>query len=143
MHYTRLFGFGELTGIDLPGEEEGILFNAEDMRDSDIATTAIGQSIAVTPLQLVTAMSSIANGGTLMRPVYRAHNQKSRWIGLRRARPAGDPDNAPAHGRPHADRPLGTGGCGRRRFKGCGQGLPHCGKDRHGAEDPPRDLGLS
>ena len=68
MHYTRLFGFGELTGIDLPGEEEGILFNAEDMRDSDIATTAIGQSIAVTPLQLVTAMSSIANGGTLMRP---------------------------------------------------------------------------
>ena len=68
MHYTRLFGFGERTGIDLPGEEEGILFKAEDMRDSDIATTAIGQSIAVTPLQLVTAMSAIANGGTLMRP---------------------------------------------------------------------------
>ena len=68
MHYTRLFGFGEQTGIDLPGEEEGILFKAEDMRDSDIATTAIGQSIAVTPLQLVTAMSAIANGGTLMRP---------------------------------------------------------------------------
>jgi len=68
MHYTRLFGFGEQTGIDLPGEEEGILFNADDMRDSDIATTAIGQSIAVTPLQLVTAMASIANGGTLMRP---------------------------------------------------------------------------
>ncbi|ERJ95834.1 penicillin-binding protein, transpeptidase domain protein [Selenomonas sp. oral taxon 892 str. F0426] len=68
MHYTRIFGFGEQTGIDLPGEEEGILFKAEDMRDSDIATTAIGQSIAVTPLQLVTAMSAIANGGTLMRP---------------------------------------------------------------------------
>ena len=68
MHYTRLFGFGERTGIDLPGEEEGILFKAEDMRDSDIATTAIGQSIAVTPLQLVTAMSAIANGGMLMRP---------------------------------------------------------------------------
>lgn len=68
MHYTRLFGFGALTGIDLPGEEEGILFKPEDMRDSDIATTAIGQSIAVTPLQLVTAMSAIANGGTLMRP---------------------------------------------------------------------------
>ena len=68
MHYTRVFGFGERTGIDLPGEEEGILFNAEDMRDSDIATTAIGQSIAVTPLQLVTAMAAIANGGTLMHP---------------------------------------------------------------------------
>ena len=68
MHYTRVFGFGERTGIDLPGEEEGILFSADDMRDSDIATTAIGQSIAVTPLQLVTAMSAIANGGTLMHP---------------------------------------------------------------------------
>lgn len=68
MHYTRVFGFGERTGIDLPGEEEGILFNADDMRDSDIATTAIGQSIAVTPLQLVTAMAAIANGGTLMHP---------------------------------------------------------------------------
>ncbi len=68
MHYTRVFGFGEKTGIDLPGEEEGLLFKPEEMRDSDIATTAIGQSIAVTPLQLVTAMSAIANGGTLMRP---------------------------------------------------------------------------
>ena len=68
MHYTRVFGFGERTGIDLPGEEEGILFNADNMRDSDIATTAIGQSIAVTPLQLVTAMAAIANGGTLMHP---------------------------------------------------------------------------
>lgn len=68
MHYTRVFGCGERTGIDLPGEEEGILFNADDMRDSDIATTAIGQSIAVTPLQLVTAMAAIANGGTLMHP---------------------------------------------------------------------------
>ena len=68
MHYTRVFGFGERTGIDLPGEEEGILFNADDMRDSDIATTAIGHSIAVTPLQLVTAMAAIANGGTLMHP---------------------------------------------------------------------------
>ena len=68
MHYTRLFGFGERTGIDLPGEEEGILFQPDEMLDSDIATAAIGQSIAVTPLQLVTAMSAIANGGTLMRP---------------------------------------------------------------------------
>ena len=68
MHYTRVFGFGERTGIDLPGEEEGILFSADDMRDSDIATTAIGHSIAVTPLQLVTAMAAIANGGTLMHP---------------------------------------------------------------------------
>ena len=68
MHYTRVFGFGERTGIDLPGEEEGILFSADDMRDSDIATTAIGQSIALTPQPRVTAMAAIANGGTLMHP---------------------------------------------------------------------------
>ena len=68
MSYARNFGFGEPTGIDLPGEESGILFNPEDMRESDMATSAIGQSIAVTPLQLVTAMSAIANDGVLLKP---------------------------------------------------------------------------
>ena len=68
MSYAKNFGFGEPTGIDLPGEESGILFNPEDMRESDMATSAIGQSIAVTPLQLVTAMSAIANDGVLLKP---------------------------------------------------------------------------
>ena len=66
--YAKLFGFGAVTGIDLPGEEPGILFNPADMRDSDLATMAIGQSIAVTPLQLVTAVSAIANDGVLLQP---------------------------------------------------------------------------
>lgn len=66
--YAKRFGFGERTGIDLPGEEYGILFNPDDMRDSDIATMSIGQSIAVTPLQLVTAMSAVANDGVLLKP---------------------------------------------------------------------------
>ena len=66
--YAKKFGFGEATGIDLPAEESGILFKPEDMRDSDIATMSIGQSIAVTPLQLVTAMSAIANDGVLLKP---------------------------------------------------------------------------
>lgn len=66
--YAELFGFGQYTGIELPGEEKGILFDPQDMRDSDIATMAIGQSIAVTPLQLVTAMSAIANDGVLLKP---------------------------------------------------------------------------
>ncbi len=68
MEYARLFGFGEPTGIELPGEEPGILFDPKDMGDSDMATTAIGQSIAVTPLQLATAMSAVANGGVLLKP---------------------------------------------------------------------------
>lgn len=68
MSYAKRFGFGEYTDIELPGEEKGILFNPEDMVDSDMATSAIGQSIAVTPIQLITAMSAIANGGVLLKP---------------------------------------------------------------------------
>ena len=66
--YAKRFGFGEVTGIDLPGEESGLLFDPDDMRDSDIATMSIGQSIAVTPLQLITAMSAVANDGVLLKP---------------------------------------------------------------------------
>ena len=68
MAYARKFGFGERTGIELPGEESGILFDPKDMVASDVATSAIGQSIAVTPLQMVTAMSAIANDGVLLKP---------------------------------------------------------------------------
>ncbi len=68
MNYARKFGFGERTGIELPGEESGILFNPKDMVASDVATSSIGQSIAVTPLQMITAMSAIANDGVLLKP---------------------------------------------------------------------------
>ena len=68
IQYARLFGFGEPTGIELPGEEAGILYKPEEMVDSDIATMAIGQSIAVTPLQLLTAFCAIANDGILFKP---------------------------------------------------------------------------
>lgn len=66
--YVHLFGFGKPTDIGLPGEEVGILFDPNDMRDSDLATMSIGQSIAVTPIQLITAMSAIANKGVLLKP---------------------------------------------------------------------------
>lgn len=66
--YAKLFGFGEPTGIELPGEEAGILYSPDVMVDSDIATMSIGQSIAVTPLQLITAFCAIANDGILLRP---------------------------------------------------------------------------
>lgn len=66
--YAESFGFGKATGIELPGEESGMLFQSKDMLNSDVATMAIGQSIAVTPLQLVTAMSAIANDGVLLKP---------------------------------------------------------------------------
>ena len=66
--YVHSFGFGQATGVELPGEESGLLFETADMRDSDLATMSIGQSIAVTPLQLLTAVSAIANDGVLLKP---------------------------------------------------------------------------
>lgn len=67
MEYAKKFGFGTATGIELPGEEDGVLFENE-MYPTEVATVAIGQGIAVTPLQVVRAISSIANGGELLQP---------------------------------------------------------------------------
>lgn len=66
--YIRKFGFGENTGIDLPGEVPGICRHPSEWSKSDITTIPIGQGIAVTPIQLASAISVIANGGYLMRP---------------------------------------------------------------------------
>lgn len=66
--YAKKFGFGSPTGSDVPGEEAGILYNPKDMVPSDVATMAIGQGIAVTPLQMLRAICTIANGGHLLKP---------------------------------------------------------------------------
>ncbi|MHB8171874.1 MAG: stage V sporulation protein D [Thermincolia bacterium] len=66
--YVQAFGFGKKTGIPLPGEATGILVPAKRATILDLATMSIGQTNAVTPIQLITAMSSIANDGMLMKP---------------------------------------------------------------------------
>lgn len=66
--YAERFGFGKATGIELPGEGEGILFNSREMRPIDVVSMSIGQGIAVTPLQMVQAYSALANGGTMVKP---------------------------------------------------------------------------
>ena len=66
--YLDLFGFGEKTGIDLNGEGEGIIFSLDQVGDLELSTTAFGQGISVTPIQQVTAVSSIVNGGNLYQP---------------------------------------------------------------------------
>ena len=66
--YIRDYGFGSETGIELPGEGEGILYNPDDMSKLDVATMSIGQGIAVTPLQMVRAFGALANGGAMMKP---------------------------------------------------------------------------
>ncbi len=66
--YIKRFGFGEKTGVDLPGEISGICRSPAVWSRSDMSTIPIGQGIAVTPIQLACAVSVIANGGYLMRP---------------------------------------------------------------------------
>lgn len=66
--YIKNFGFGSPTGIDLPGEAAGILIDEKKATNLNLATMSIGQSVAVTPIQLLTATCAVANGGVLMRP---------------------------------------------------------------------------
>ena len=68
MNYITEYGFGEKTGIDLNGEGSGILFDVNAMGNVELATTAFGQGISVTPIQQVRAVSAVINGGTLYTP---------------------------------------------------------------------------
>lgn len=89
----RLFGFGQATGIDLPGESGGILSPSGSWSDLQFATIAFGQGVAATPLQMTMAFAAIANGGVLMRPyiVKRITNEKGETLMNRQAEIAGRP----------------------------------------------------
>ena len=66
--YLKSFGFEEQSGIKLNGEALGLIKEPENMKDVDVVTQAFGQGIAITPIQLVSAVSAISNGGRLMEP---------------------------------------------------------------------------
>lgn len=66
--YIKNLGFGEKTGIDLNGEAKGILFDLDKVGNVELATTAFGQGVSVTPIQQITSVSAIVNGGTLYKP---------------------------------------------------------------------------
>ena len=68
MKYIKNFGFGKKTNIDLNGEGSGILFKENDMGLVETATTSFGQGISVTPIQQITAVSAVINGGILYKP---------------------------------------------------------------------------
>jgi cell division protein FtsI/penicillin-binding protein 2 len=67
--YARNFGFGQRTGISLPGEVRGLLYPVKDWTKVSIAQIPMGQGVAVTRLQMAMAMSALANDGWLMRPM--------------------------------------------------------------------------
>lgn len=66
--YFKLFGFGSKTGINLNGESVGIMFPLDKVGELELVTSAFGQGISVTPIQQVTAVSSVVNGGNLYKP---------------------------------------------------------------------------
>ncbi|MBI5560420.1 MAG: PASTA domain-containing protein [Deltaproteobacteria bacterium] len=66
--YLKLFGFGEKTGVDLPGEADGMLPHYSHWSGVSVDTISFGQGVSITTLQLANALSSIANGGFLMKP---------------------------------------------------------------------------
>ena len=66
--YMEAFGLGKATGVDMPGEAGGILISEANCKRVDIARIGFGQSVAVTPLQLITAASAAVNGGNLVTP---------------------------------------------------------------------------
>ncbi|MGV8081688.1 MAG: penicillin-binding protein [Syntrophales bacterium] len=68
-NYITRFGFGARTGVDLPGESRGLLRPVRSWTRVDMSTVAFGQGISVTALQLITALSAIANDGVLMKPL--------------------------------------------------------------------------
>ncbi|MGM0471330.1 MAG: stage V sporulation protein D [Bacillota bacterium] len=67
-HYITGLGFGEKTDINLPGEANGLLYDYDDIGPVELATMSFGHGISVTPIQLVTAVSAVANGGKLLQP---------------------------------------------------------------------------
>jgi cell division protein FtsI (penicillin-binding protein 3) len=66
--WVRRFGFGRVTGVDLPGEERGLVLPVERYSGSSMGNLPIGQGVSVTPMQMAAAYGAIANGGTLRPP---------------------------------------------------------------------------
>ncbi|OPJ56851.1 stage V sporulation protein D [Alkalithermobacter paradoxus] len=66
--YINAFGFTSATGIDLPGEGSGLMYSKKAVGPVELATISFGQSISVTPMQLITSIAAIANDGKLMKP---------------------------------------------------------------------------
>lgn len=66
--YFKAFGFSEISGLELPGEAVGSFHNPKTFTELNLATSSFGQSFTVTPIQMINAMSSLANGGYILKP---------------------------------------------------------------------------
>ncbi len=97
-HYMRDFGFGSRSGVEVPGETRGLLRPTNKWNGSSIGSLAIGQEVGVTPVQLVSMVSTIANGGTylpprVLMPDQLTHSAKPAALSPAAFRPGGDMPN--------------------------------------------------
>ncbi|MCD4784732.1 MAG: stage V sporulation protein D [Candidatus Eremiobacteraeota bacterium] len=91
--YVDTLGFGKLSGIDIPGEAEGILIPLKYWKPINLATISYGQGIAVTPIQMVQAYGAIANDGVLMKPrlVRKIVDRKGNLVEVKKPKVIGKP----------------------------------------------------
>jgi len=93
--YIRSFGFGTPTGIDLPGESRGLVQRLEHWGSFSIGSISMGQEVGVTPLQMVTAVSAMANGGLLYKPhVVQQMQRGDQFLALDGPTPFAEPKRA-------------------------------------------------
>lgn len=85
--YLHAFGLGSKTNVDLQGEESGILIPVKSVKNVDLARIGFGQSVAVTPIQMITAACAVINGGRLMQPYLLKEALSPKGTVLYRAQP--------------------------------------------------------
>ena len=67
-NFFEAFGFTQRTGIDLPGEADSLYFSEDELNIVELATSSFGQNFSITPIQMITAIAAVANGGYLVQP---------------------------------------------------------------------------
>ena len=130
--YLDAFGIGQKTGVDIPGEAGGIVIRESAVKRVDLARIGFGQSVAVTPMQLLTAACAVINGGNLMKPYVVSEITDAEGNVVEKGAPevVGHPISE-ADLRHHAGAAGGRGHPGRRQERLPAR-LPRGRQDRHG-----------
>ena len=131
-YWVRKFGFGKTTGVDLPGEERGLVLPVDKYSGSSMGNLPIGQGLAVTPMQMAQAYAAIANGGVLRSP-----RVVRRVDGKLVAQPKGTRIISRTHRRAPAHDARGRLRARRHGERGVDPRLQARGQDRHREQDRP------
>lgn len=131
--YLHAFGLGSKTNVDLQGEGSGILIPVQSVKNVDLARIGFGQSVAVTPIQLIKAACAVINGGRLMQPYLLKEAIAPDGTVLYRTQPKVVSNPISEETSATMREASGAGRIRRRSEKRGHRGLPHRRKDGHGA----------